>query len=662
LSDADEAALEVKRGTAGLLTRAHRDDFHRARAIVIGDEPPLRIDGDEPGSSRSVNIRWFASTILAACLGIVLLGSAIYTSMDGVTHFATPGVFARWDPYGARTRGTNANRKSDQITLGRGIDDNRQTFRMTTTTRAGDREVVRTRPVTRISATLASAGLHVDIPAFNPLAMFADNDEPAANGGADTAPAGDGDISYTVLNLSTLEFAPEDGPQVALTDVLASVRDTAAIEAVHGNDFQAFGSFGDAGSAMAALTGAPTPNMSVIAKRETKSGPTGSNDDERVVTARQNDRLDHLLVRQGATQAEAREIAAAFGSQSGYGTVGLLAGQIVKILMAPNGDRLQPVRVVVTSGRTESVVALSDLGSYVAVADTQEIAQEGEALDGGGMVASGSDLSLYQSFYGTALAKGVPKNVVDELVRVFGYDADFQRRVGGGDGFEVLYVSDDLGQVEGTPEVLYSSLSYGGETRRYYRYQSTEDGVVDYYDEDGRSARKFLTRKPMSTGVMRSGFGMRRHPILGYSRMHAGVDWAAPRGTPIYAAGQGVVEKAGREGGYGNAVRIAHSNGYETVYGHMQGFARGLKEGMRVRQGQVIGYVGSTGLSTGPHLHYEVHVNGRPQNPMRMKVPRGRELEGPALAEFHRERERIDSLVSKPSGSAQVTQSGQSGG
>ena len=153
-------------------------------------------------------------------------------------------------------------------------------------------------------------------------------------------------------------------------------------------------------------------------------------------------------------------------------------------------------------------------------------------------------------------------------------------------------------------------------------------GLVDYYDETGKSAKKFLVRKPVLAGIMRSGFGLRRHPILGYTKMHTGVDWAAPSGTAIYASGNGVVEKAGLESGYGKYIRIRHNNGYETAYGHMTAFARGVDEGTRVRQGQVIGFVGSTGLSTGSHLHYEILVNGRFVDPMRIKLPRGRVLEG----------------------------------
>jgi murein DD-endopeptidase MepM/ murein hydrolase activator NlpD len=191
----------------------------------------------------------------------------------------------------------------------------------------------------------------------------------------------------------------------------------------------------------------------------------------------------------------------------------------------------------------------------------------------------------------------------------------------------------------------------------FYRFQTNDDGIIDYYDETGKSAKKFLVRKPLATGIMRSGFGARNHPLLGYYKQHTGVDWAAPLGTAIYASGNGIVEKVGWESGYGKYVRIRHANGYETAYGHMTAFARATQPGKRVRQGQVIGYVGSTGLSTGPHLHYEMLVNGRFVDPLRVKLPRGRVLEGPMLALFEREREYIDGILAR--GAPRVAQGHQ---
>ena len=186
-------------------------------------------------------------------------------------------------------------------------------------------------------------------------------------------------------------------------------------------------------------------------------------------------------------------------------------------------------------------------------------------------------------------------------------------------------------------ELLYVSATFGGNTRNLYRFQM-EDGAFDYFDEDGRSAKQFLLRNPLPNGKFRSGFGGRRHPILGYSKMHTGVDWAAPTGSPIIAAGNGVVEKAGWAGGYGKQTIIRHANGYETSYNHQSRIGQGIKPGVRVRQGQVIGYVGTTGLSTGAHLHYELMVNNRKVDPMRVRLPVGKVLKGKELEAFKREK------------------------
>jgi murein DD-endopeptidase MepM/ murein hydrolase activator NlpD len=212
-----------------------------------------------------------------------------------------------------------------------------------------------------------------------------------------------------------------------------------------------------------------------------------------------------------------------------------------------------------------------------------------------------------------------------------------------GDSLDVLYADDENG--DGRNEVRYVSLTVGGETKRYYHYQTADDGTYDYYDETGKSAKKFLVRKPVPTGIMRSGFGERNHPLLHYMKVHTGVDWAAPFGTPIFAAGNGAIEEIGVKGGYGKYVRLRHANGYETAYGHMTAFARGLNVGSRVRQGQVIGFVGSTGLSTGAHVHFEILINDRFVNPMTVKLPRGRVLDGISLALFEKSREQLDSLM-----------------
>jgi murein DD-endopeptidase MepM/ murein hydrolase activator NlpD len=362
---------------------------------------------------------------------------------------------------------------------------------------------------------------------------------------------------------------------------------------------------------------------------------------------------------QGATPEEAKAIATTLGARGRDG--GLKEGEKLRILMAPAGpgQRLQPSRVIVANdSAVEAVAALSDMGKYVAVdvtsintvTDTADNASNNDDDDD-----DGTGVRLYQSIYETALRNKVPANVIEDMIRIYSYDVDFQRKVQPGDSFDVFFAGEDEGTGNSEkPEVLFASLTVGGETKKYYRFQTPDDSVVDYYDETGKSAKKFLVRKPVNNAIMRSGFGSRRHPILGYVKMHTGVDWATAYGTPIFASGNGVVEVAGWEGGYGKYVKLKHNNGYETAYGHMSAFAKGLEPGKRVRQGQVIGFVGSTGQSTGSHVHYEILVNGRFVDPMRIKLPRGRSLDGALLAGFEKERDRLDAQMNNRS-SARVS-------
>jgi murein DD-endopeptidase MepM/ murein hydrolase activator NlpD len=242
-----------------------------------------------------------------------------------------------------------------------------------------------------------------------------------------------------------------------------------------------------------------------------------------------------------------------------------------------------------------------------------------------------------------------------QLIKLLASDVDFQSRLNPADRIDVFFSQpDSKDQMSEESELLYVSATFGGTTRNFYRYRM-DDGAVDYFDESGQSAKQFLIRKAVPNGQFRSGFGPRRHPILGYVRMHTGTDWAAPTGTPIIATGNGVVEKAGWAGGYGRQTIIKHANGYESSYNHQSAFAKGVVPGARVRQGQVIGYIGTTGLSTGPHLHYELIVNGTKVDPMRVRLPVGRVLKGEAMAKFKSERDRIDTLLKEdPNGSLKV--------
>lgn len=259
--------------------------------------------------------------------------------------------------------------------------------------------------------------------------------------------------------------------------------------------------------------------------------------------------------------------------------------------------------------------------------------------------------SLYTSLFHGALDHGVPPEIIQTILRVHAYEADFRRRAGPTDAAEMFFDlredNKDAKGADGAPgELLYTALMVAGQPLRFFRFR-TPDGAIDYYNEQGSNSRKFLMRQPVRSDDVRltSGFGLRFHPLLNARKMHGGVDWSAPVGTPIMAAGNGVIEEAHFKGQYGNYVKIRHANGYETGYAHMSRIANGIMDGVKVRQGQIIGYLGSTGLSTGPHLHFEVSIAGRLVDPVKIPMPEGRKLTGRLLADFQRERMRIEELM-----------------
>jgi len=254
-----------------------------------------------------------------------------------------------------------------------------------------------------------------------------------------------------------------------------------------------------------------------------------------------------------------------------------------------------------------------------------------------------ASVQIDSSLYEAALGAGVPVGVTSSAIRALSHAVDFQRDLQEGDRFDVLFErhETEAGETVRDGEPVFVRLVTGGRALAYYRFEDA-DGFADWFDRDGRSIRRALMRTPIDGARLTSRFGMRRHPILGYSAMHKGVDFAAPTGTPIYAAGDGIVDVVGRRGAYGNYVRIRHAEGISTAYAHLSRYARGLQPGTRVRQGEVIGYVGSTGRSTGPHLHYEVLRDGRQVNPLSVELPAGRTLAGAELAAFRRHAEAID--------------------
>tara|TARA_B100000575_G_scaffold293939_1_gene307155 strand:- start:1922 stop:3232 length:1311 start_codon:yes stop_codon:yes gene_type:complete len=254
---------------------------------------------------------------------------------------------------------------------------------------------------------------------------------------------------------------------------------------------------------------------------------------------------------------------------------------------------------------------------------------------------------ITNSLYNSAIELGIKPNVIIEFARLYGFQVDFQRDVWKDDSFQIIYEEfiDNKNEIVDTGQIIFANLNLQNTDLQLYKYEF-EKNKIDYFDENGKSIKKTLMKTPINGARLSSSYGKRKHPILGYTKMHTGTDFAAPTGTPIMASGDGKIMKAGWCGGGGNCVKIKHNSTYQTVYAHMSKFGRGIKKGVRVKQGQIIGYVGSTGLSTGPHLHYEVIENGRKINSQKLKLPSGKVLKGEERKKFEVVKIKIDVLKS----------------
>ena len=639
----------------------------RAEAIELGNEPPLSVDGGNSGfvDRRRVSVQWFAGTILTALCGAALMGGAVFTSLDGEANFATLPErveVALRGALGVSADRTSVSRKSDRLPTAEEPSFARQVIRVSTMTRVGNHEVVRVRPFVRIAGNLSLtvSDLSANIPPFNPqrlLAESAPGGDTAASGDAPAAEP-DAEVAFVMRDLEPILPKLKIAVLTPNDEVMDRVREAAEWSEKASKNLPIAANITGIKLAYAGQATADpyagfeariVPENITLLPKTTEETTGGNPFNEHVLLVKKGDTVATLLRDQGATPEAIAEIIKVLGPRGRDG--GIKEGQKLRVLMAPvpGGQQLEPIRVIIASDTSvDSVVALSDTGKYVPV-DAKSVGPDvADNSEDSNDANESSGVTLYKSVYETALRNQIPKPIIEDLIRIYSYDVDFQRKVQPGDSFEVLYAGEDETPVaDSRNDVLFAALTVGGEAKKFYRFQSPDDGIVDYYDESGKSAKKFLVRKPVAEGIMRSSFGIRRHPILGYTKMHTGVDWAAPTGTPIYAAGNGTVEKAGWESGYGKFVLLRHNNGYETAYGHMSAYARGIEEGTRVRQGQVIGFVGSTGLSTGSHVHYEIRVNGRFVDPMRIKLPRGRELQGPILTAFEQERERLDGIMAR---------------
>ncbi len=368
--------------------------------------------------------------------------------------------------------------------------------------------------------------------------------------------------------------------------------------------------------------------------------------DVRTIEVERGDTLTGILVDQGIADFEARAAVSALSAV--YDPTSIRARQTVTVTFAPEGSPLVSIALKPSVER-DLLIKRGEDGAFAVEDNVKQLAAVERRAKG---VIDGS-------LYASAVAAGVPDAVVVDLIHIYSYDVDFQREVKAGDKFDLLYTTyvDETGAAIKGGDIQYAELTLGREKKPLYRFTTADDNVTDYYTPKGWSGKRQLMRTPVDGARLSSKFGLRRHPVLGYTKMHKGVDFAAPKGTPVMASGNGVVRQARWHGGYGNFIELTHSNSYSTGYGHLSRIARGIKPGVRVRQGQVIAYVGSTGRSTGPHLHYEVMLKSKQINPMGVKLPTGRELTGKDLLAFQANVGRVQTALNAvPGEGAKVAQ------
>jgi murein DD-endopeptidase MepM/ murein hydrolase activator NlpD len=378
----------------------------------------------------------------------------------------------------------------------------------------------------------------------------------------------------------------------------------------------------------AARAPAPTPTIAATVTPTEPAGPVPAVEGARIVRVETGDTLMGLLADAGVARGDAQDAITALTPV--WNPRDLQVGQEIALQFTAEG--LQELRFTPELDR-DLIVERDDAGHFAARAEQRPLTRTVELASG----------AIHSSLFDAASDAHVPPAVLAQMIHAFSYDVDFQREIHPGDSFEMMFerVYDEHGKPVGAGNLVYAAMTLGTANLRLYRYTPSHAGA-DFFTARGESVRKALLRTPVDGARLSSGFGMRFHPILGYTKMHRGVDFAVPSGTPIMAAGDGFVRDAGWHGGYGNLVVLKHTGTFETAYAHMSRIATGLHPGQHVRQGQVIGYVGATGRATGPHLHYEIRIRGQATNPMSVKMQPGQQLVGKELTAFRAAADTLD--------------------
>lgn len=633
-------AVKRKQDRALLKSTGFRD----AAALSIN---ALRANAPE---SKEVSLKWLSGIVLTGVTGGLLMAAVLYVSFDGKRTFSTPYEALNIEAPAA-TAAIQVSTKTDRVRPTAATRSDKETIEASIRETVDGIAKIRRQPFERIRATLATSAtsLSKDIPAYDPVSLLSRNQPvslPSDTRTINTDIYGaevDGEV--TVVQAALPLNTP---PPPTISDLRAAEYVRATVEGAY------------TGFDGGALAYAPTDvqninplsivrdgftsvaeNISIVPR--TNLDGSSISRTERILTVRETAPLADVLLKNGFTQAMVTSIEGAI--KNVFPSTTLNAGIKLRILFGGEvGANTQlPYRMSVYTSKAQHIVtvARTDKGQYVLGLAPPEIEfpeEDSEEIDVANLP------SLYRSIFETGRKHDLPDTTIERIIAMFAYDLDLTKKINAGDSIELLFAEPDA---QGHKELLYVGLKLANAERHMYRHQS-DDGVVDFYDENGQTGKKFLMRRPLKGGgKLRSNYGYRRHPIFKTYKLHTGVDLSAPTGTPIYAAGEGVVKRAQWVSGYGRYVELTHANGYRTAYAHMTRIASGMQPGTRVRQGQIIGYVGSTGYSTGPHLHYEIKINGRTVDPLKVRLPRDKALPNKYRRKFDQTIAQIQELMDR---------------
>ncbi|MFP9138790.1 M23 family metallopeptidase [Devosia sp. XGJD_8] len=637
------------------------------------DSPALTVqstDGEIP-HGRELSFAWLTGTVMTGLTSVLLMGAALYVSFQGQDTFSTAYEALQISrPQADALTPTDLSAKSSRLRPVTATRSDLEIIEASIRETVDGRDMIRNQPFVRIRATLATAptSLSDGVPAYDPVAIL--NATQPIESSADAIDINtdvygaevEGEVAVRLADMP-MAFVP---PR-AITDQTAAEYVRSVVEATFYSDdaaptlaYAALGpSVRDLGLSDGSTLGGVAENVTVVPKT-VLAADAALGRSERILTVKERTPLNDVMRRNGFTDVMIAAIDATL--QNVFPSTELPAGARLRILFGPSrtSNTLIPYRLSIylhdDANDTDvhrATVAITDKGQYVLGLAPAEIEFPEEDTE---EVNVANLPSVYRSIWETGRKHDLDDATIERIIGMYAYDVDMTKKIAAGDTIEILKSVPDA---EGRSELLYVGLTLGNTTRQLYRF-GTDDGVIDFYDPDGETGKRFLTRRPLEGGgTLRSRFGYRIHPIFKSRRLHTGVDLAARTGTPIYAAGDGVIQYYKWQSGYGNKVEIQHVNGYETAYGHMSRYVDGLSAGSRVRQGQIIGYVGSTGQSTGPHLHFEIKINGNLVDPLSVKLPKDNILPQQYEAEFAQTMAQINDLMTREPAPVTVAQASQ---